>query len=220
MANILHMVQARALTYIYGMLKLPTLHTFSSEHAQGVRSLAWAPHSFDLASSGFDNTIKIWSMIASSTFAHSSTLRASHNSTPLGPLAWHSHLSFLASGFNDATVKIFDLETTPSELFSLRTDAFISQLQWSSDGLYLAANSTASDVIMIWNTEFLNALKNITFESLLFLGAYSANDIGEISAEDDHNQTLQRGFSLLPSALRNQIHNIKLWKQPPQIPRR
>ena len=157
-------------------------------------------------------------MLTLSTFVHSNTLRASNNSTPLGPLAWHPNHSLLASGFSDATVKMFDFET-PSELFSLRTDAFVSQLEWSSDGLYLAANSTASDIIMVWNTEFLNALNNITFESLLFLGAHSANDIGEIAAQEDPTQTLQHGFSLLPSAIRNQIHTIKIG-QPPQIPRK
>ncbi|WP_299489892.1 pentapeptide repeat-containing protein [Acaryochloris sp. IP29b_bin.137] len=118
---------------IWDLTTLTLKHRFTG-HADYLRYLAFSPDGQLIASSSWDNTIKLWNLEEESEIA---TL---HEYTCVTCLTFSSTGSLFASGDRDGIIKFWDLETL-SVLLSFRGhDRDVENLIFSADNQFLVSS--------------------------------------------------------------------------------
>ncbi|MCY3411756.1 MAG: hypothetical protein INQ03_09005 [Candidatus Heimdallarchaeota archaeon] len=116
-----------------------------SAHSSTITAVTFSPNGKSLASTGSDNTIKIWNTSANTEisiyYGHTSVVTS---------LAYSPDGGILASGSWDNTVKLWDTSTN-TEITSLHHSDSVTALAYSPDGSIIASG-TGDDTIKLWDT--------------------------------------------------------------------
>jgi len=128
-------------------------------HKRGIRTLAWSPDSKLLASSSYDNTIRIWDRqgkLVQILKGHKSEVHM---------LAWSPDSELLASinpggGASSYISAVLGLWRRNGELIQMVQTPPVRALAWSPDGKFLATGAM-NTMIGLWNTngELIKVLK-------------------------------------------------------------
>lgn len=127
--------------------KGPTLRGTLEGHKDVLYSLAFAPNGKQLASAGYDRTIKVWDV---ATRTLTSELK-DHSDTVYG-LAYHPQGALLASAGADRAVKVWDVAAS-KRLYTL-SDAtdWVYAIAWHPNGTELAAAGVDKS-IRVWKAD-------------------------------------------------------------------
>lgn len=114
-------------------------------HHPGISSIAWSPDGKFLASAGWDNTLKIWSV--EGKLLH--TLKG--HSAPVASVTWSPDGNEIASGSWDETIKIWSSRGQLLETIEGHQSGIVS-IAWSPDGQRLASGGE-DKTLKIWNRD-------------------------------------------------------------------
>ncbi len=112
-------------------------------HANRITCVVWKPDGTQLASSGWDHTVKIWDVAKKEEIK---TLRG--HTKLVCKIAWSPDGRWLASSSYDGKIKIWDAATWEEKLFSQPCSG--EGLAWSPDSQRLAF-SAEKDALHVWN---------------------------------------------------------------------
>ena len=119
-------------------------------HTREIKSLAFKPNSYLLASGSRDKTIRIWDVRDRDNLRHVRTLRG--HTEDITELAWSPDGRVLASASGDGTVRLWNPNNGINfAVLRGHTEAVYS-LAWSPDGSILASGSH-DKTIRLWNPD-------------------------------------------------------------------
>ena len=154
------------------------------EHDSSIDSVSWSPDGTMLASGSCDRTIKIWDV---QTGICLKTLQGHDGS--VDSVSWSSDGTMLASGSQDKTIKIWDVQTETCLKTLQGHEDLIFSVSWSPDGKKLASGSWDKS-IKIWRISWIDLLKKLSLEQLLFLQkaseAWQQEKAHTIDNDDDY----------------------------------
>ena len=110
-----------------------------SGHTHNVRSLAFKPNSYLLASGSQDNTIRIWDVRDRDNPRHVRTLRG--HTQYVTELAWSPDGRTLASASSDGTVRLWNPDNGINFAVLRGHTEDVHSVAWSPDGRILASGS-------------------------------------------------------------------------------
>ena len=116
-------------------------------HTDTVRSLAFKPNSYVLASASDDDTIRIWDVGDFADLRHVRTLR--EHTDDVYAVAWRPDGGALASASEDGTVRLWDVNYINRAVLQEHTDG-VNAVAWSPDGRTLASGDVDGNVF-IWH---------------------------------------------------------------------
>ena len=119
-------------------------------HTDAVRSLAFKPNSYLLASGSRDNTIRIWDVGDNNNLRHVRTLRG-HTDEVLS-VAWSPDGRTLASGSFDGTVRLWNPDNGINFAVLRGHTAAVRSVAWHPDGRILASGSR-DNTVRLWNPD-------------------------------------------------------------------
>ena len=121
-----------------------------SGHTATVRSLAFKPNSYLLASGSNDNTIRIWDVGDNTNLYHVRTLRG--HTDDVYSVAWSPDGRTLASASWDGTVRLWNPNNGVNFVVLRGHAAAVLCVAWSPDGRTLASGSE-DDTVRIWDAD-------------------------------------------------------------------
>ena len=119
-------------------------------HTIEIRSLAFKPNSYLLASGSRDKTIRIWDVGDINNLWHVRTLRG--HTEYISALAWSPDGRVLASAGYDGTVRLWNPDNGINFAVLRGHTAAVYSMAWSPDGRILASGSD-DDTIRLWNPD-------------------------------------------------------------------
>ena len=127
-----------------------------SGHTDDVRSLAFKPNSYLLASASLDKTVRIWDVSDVGNLRHLRTLRGHTES--VYSVAWSPDGRTLASGSNDGTVRLWNPNNGINFAVLRGHTEQVNHVAWSPDGRILASGG-GDDTIRLWNPDTHGTLR-------------------------------------------------------------
>ena len=121
-----------------------------SGHTSTVRSLAFKPNSYLLASGSNDKTIRIWDVGDINNLRHVRTLRG--HTEGVSSVAWSPDGRTLASASHDGTVRLWNPNNGINFAVLRGHTETVWCVAWSPDGRILASGSR-DDTIRLWNPD-------------------------------------------------------------------
>ena len=121
-----------------------------SGHTDNVRSLAFKPNSYLLASGSYDKTIRIWDVGDNTKLRHVRTLRG-HTDWVVS-VAWSPDGRTLASASQDGTVRLWNPDNGINFAVLRGHTEGVTTVAWSPDGSILASGSE-DYTIRLWNPD-------------------------------------------------------------------
>ena len=121
-----------------------------SGHTNDIRSLAFKPNSYVLASGGLDNTIRLWDVGDINNLRHVRTLRG-HTSV-VQSVAWSPDGRTLASASYDGTVRLWNPDNGINFAVLRGHTESVQSVAWSPDGRILASGSN-DGTVRLWNPD-------------------------------------------------------------------
>ncbi|MFO7565126.1 MAG: pentapeptide repeat-containing protein [Enhygromyxa sp.] len=139
---------ARELDPSLGGLRPPSgtaAPVFAGGHRGPVTSVAWSPDGTRLASSSWDNTVRVWD-------AHDGTLVSTLQGHEVGVtgVAWSPDGTRLASSSDDKTVRVWDAHDGTLVSTLQGHEHGVSGVAWSPDGTRLASSSR-DNTVRVWD---------------------------------------------------------------------
>ena len=119
-------------------------------HTGEIRSLAFKPNSYLLASGSTDDTIRLWDVSDNTNLRHVRTLRG--HTEYITKLAWSPDGRVLASASYDGTVRLWNPDNGINFAVLRGHTAAVYSLAWSPDGRILASGSE-DETIRLWNPD-------------------------------------------------------------------
>ena len=119
-------------------------------HTASVRSLAFKPNSYLLASGSKDETIRIWDVEDRDNLRHVRTLRG--HTDDVYSVAWSPDGRTLASASRDGTVRLWNPNNGINFAVLRGHTESVFCLAWSPDGRILASGSK-DDTVRLWNPD-------------------------------------------------------------------
>ena len=124
-------------------------------HEDEISGLAWSFDGRHLASSGFDQTIRIWEVSAGS-LVHNLT----GHDAEVTAVSWNPKVSRIASGGADQKLLIWDPVTGQKVLSLAGHDSIITALSWDPSGQYLASGEDR--LVKLWDPAGERLLDTLT----------------------------------------------------------
>ena len=211
-------------------------------HTASVRTLAFKPSSYLLASGSWDKTIRLWDVENNKNLRHVRTLRG--HTDRVNSVAWSPDGRTLASASWDGTVRLWNPNNGINFAVLRGHTSVVVSVAWSPDGRILASGSGSRDTtVRLWNPDTHGTLRvlrgdtgNVTVSSVAFhpdgqtLASWSSADT--IHLWDPHtgahkatltadyaNSVLNLAFSPNGQILAGQLpelsgdgYNIVLWR--------
>ncbi|NJM49041.1 MAG: hypothetical protein HC860_25125 [Alkalinema sp. RU_4_3] len=120
----------------------------------GVRSIAFHPQGYCLASAGVGDEIRLWNE------AGQSIKRLQGHKSGLQKIAFHPQGKWIASGGFTGEVMIWDIDTGRCLHDFLMSNSWIHALEFSCQG-YLASSSSSDATVRIWDSQTGECLRAI-----------------------------------------------------------
>ena len=124
-------------------------------HEDEISDLAWSFDGRHLASSGFDQTVRIWDTSAGS-LVHNLT----GHDAEVTAVSWNQQANRVASGGADQKLLIWDPETGQKVQSLDGHDSIITALRWDPSGQYLASGDDRR--VMLWDPAGARLLETLT----------------------------------------------------------
>ena len=121
-----------------------------SGHTGVVRSLAFKPNSYVLASGSGDNTIRLWDVGDINNLRHVRTLRG--HTAGVTSVAWSPDVRTLASASFDGTVRLWNPNNGINFAVLRGHTEGVRSVAWSPDGRILASGSS-DETIRLWDPD-------------------------------------------------------------------
>ena len=157
---------SKAYTAIYSSSLEQTL----KGHTDRVRSVAYSPDGFEIASGSVDSAIRIWD---AETGGHVRTLEG-HTGT-VWSASYSPDGSQLASGGADKTIRIWNAQTGEHVRTLTGHQSDVRSVTYSPDGSHLASGSQ-DNTIRIWNAETGEHIRTLTGHSHWIISAAYSPD--------------------------------------------
>ena len=125
-------------------------------HTGAVRTLAFKPNSYLLASGSSDKTIRIWNVGDNTNLRHLRTLRGHTNS--VGEVAWSPDGRTLASASSDGTVRLWNPNNGINFAVLRGHTERVNNVAWHPDGRILASGSE-DDTVRLWDPDTHGTLR-------------------------------------------------------------
>jgi small GTP-binding protein len=162
-------------------------------HTARMNKLAWSPDGSLLASTSFDNTLKLWSADSGSLIK---TLTG--HVLPVYCVAWSPDGRLLASGSHDRTVRVWEVSSGNVVRLLEGHELGVYSLHWSPDGKTIASGDIVA-TIKVWDAESGNLIKTITdHEDDISSLEWSSNGKFVASGSDDRTVRIWEGTSFEP----------------------
>jgi len=170
------------LTFVFASTAAAQTPMVFKGHTDLVHSVAVSPDGKQLATAGFDSTVKLWEI---ATGKNTATL--SGHTGPVYCVAYRPDGKALASSSQDKTIRFWNLgDNKTTQEIKTHTD-IVDQIAFSPDGKYLASGS-ADKTVRLWNAADGKEVKNLgAHGGAVYSVAFSADSKYLVSAGSGDN---------------------------------